>query len=135
MMRRSLIPTAIFTVVAATYLLVSGAPARVNVVSVGCLALAYWLPAVIAGDFAGLRSRWPIVGGFATFGVVAWDFAGPLVIAKTEPFGIARNTPWAYLLAISFVSVLVALTSLLSSVVNAGPLNKPVHLRDASGRR
>ena len=107
--RAVLVPVAGFLVIAAAYLLCSGAPVRVHVLSLGIAALGILLPSVLAARMATWRSRFLACAGCALAATVLWDGTSHFVIANTEPFSVLRGNP-----ALSLVMVCgLALPALL----------------------
>lgn len=137
---RYLAPSLVFGVLVGADLRLSGGPVRVHVVSVACLALAYWAPALWAGGSEDLKSRWPSCLALILAGIFAWDLTSSLVISKAEPLDIIRHQPWVYLLGVVAIGGLVAGTSIVVTALEstrsrAEPPNKPLQADRATPGR
>ena len=116
-MTRFGVPTLLLLLMIGLYLLQSGAPLRVQLLSVACLVGAFWLPAVVAADLKGLRRCAVPCIGLVVAGMLMWDALSGLVIAKVEPFEILRSTPWAYVLGLLCIGIAVLVSAALNSAI------------------
>lgn len=117
-MLRLITPTAVTGLLTAVYLSVSGAPARVHILSVSCLVLSYWVPAVIAGGYEGLRRRAVVCGACVLSGMVLWDAAAHTVISKVGPFSIVQRHPVNYALGFLALGTLLTLSCCVTSLLS-----------------
>ena len=111
-------PTALFVITAGTYIALSGAPWRVHLLSLCCLAVGFWVPATLAGDLRGLRRYWLACLGLGLSSVLLWDVLAPLVVLKLDPFFIALENPWLYGVSGIILLCLVTVNSLLVSAAS-----------------
>ncbi len=86
----------IYVILSGLYLLLSGAPFRVHVLSLALLFLAFpvstWVCSIVTSPLK--RAGLSLLCAMVCF--LVWDATAHFVIAKAEFLEIIRNRPWAY---------------------------------------
>jgi hypothetical protein len=95
-----------YALLSATYLILSGAPARVHVLSLATLAVAFLVPSIWATHFSHRAPRLAICGLFAIAAMLLWDASAHFVIVKAEPFSILLSNAWLYLAGLIALALL-----------------------------
>ncbi len=108
-----------FAVLGGVYVSLSGAPIRVHALSLGCLAIAFWLPAVIADNPRGLRARAIQSGVLILVGMLVWDGLAGSVITNGQAFAIIRGSPWAYAVGFVTLAALVCMSAALAPAMRS----------------
>ena len=115
---RFILPSLVLTcLMVLAYLSQSHAPMRVHMLSIGFLLVGFTLPAAIAYDLAAFKRHGSICFAFSMAATLAYDNLSPWVILKTEHFGILRHSPWAYVLLLPILLLLVALSALVGTIL------------------
>lgn len=112
---RLAISTALFLLLTAGYLSLSGAPLRVHVLNVLCFAISFWVPASLASTLTELRRRWLPCVLLVLAGMLLWDGTKSVVILKAGSLDILRGAPWIYVVGLVVLGGLVALSAWLGS--------------------
>lgn len=95
-MIRIFLPAFAYIFASAIYLLKSGAPFRVQAVSLGVLAIGTLIPMYVSLKTRQNNYRIIICGSFALVSILIWDLVGHLVVLKMEPLLILKSSPWMY---------------------------------------
>jgi hypothetical protein len=88
----------LFLTLAGIYLANSGAPLRVHLLAIGCLAIAILIPTYVLAGQPRTLSDWTIASLLIVASMVVWDGFSWKVILKMEPFNMLRYSPLSYLL-------------------------------------
>ncbi len=107
MHKRLLIPSVVLLLMIALYLLNSGAPIRVHMLSIGCLLVGFYLPSIIAFNIKGLLKHWLMVSICMVASMLIFDATNHYVVYSVEPMMIIKNTPWLYPLGYIGLSMLI----------------------------
>src|SRR5207249_5916658 len=92
-MTRVVVATGIYTVVVATTIAVSGAPATVHAVDALGFLIAFWIPAQFVGSVPDLKRRMMPSAILILLGCLTWDVLSAIVISKRE---FLRAAPFVY---------------------------------------
>ena len=118
---RALPAASLFAMLATIYLITSGAPLRVHVLSLSCLALAIIPSTYLLGTARPSRNHWIAASGFIALSMLVWDASNWLVILKSEPFEALRYAPFVYLFGFACIAILVLAAARLPRWAHRSP--------------
>lgn len=121
---RAGVPTILFVLMSWFYVAQSGGPTRVHVLSIACLCLGFWLPAVLAVALPPGRLRLSLCSAAIVGAMVVWDGLSYRVVLKVEPFDILTSHPWVYPLGFICLGILVLVSTWLSGILGAAHANR-----------
>ncbi len=117
-MNKIMIPVLIYVILAAAYLLVSGAPLRVHFLSLVILFLVVpvspWLCSMARSSSRRFASSFLC----ATVSLLIWDSTQQLVIVKAEFLEILRYRPWVYPVVAAILGTFIYAVPYLSTPLN-----------------
>ena len=101
----------LYLVLAGAYLASSGAPSRVHLLALACLALAILPTTFLMAAGKASHHHWAAVITCIAAAMFAWDGLSWIVITKMEPFIIARYSPGIYAVGLACVLAVVVLAA------------------------
>lgn len=120
-MTRLLLPAVTYAALSALYLGGSGAPLRVQWLSLAVLAIAVLIPSLWAAHVARPRHRLAISGSFSLIALLLWDATAHAVIAKVDAFSMLSGAAWVYAVG----GIALTLASFGIAWASAPPVTKP----------
>lgn len=130
-MNRITVPILIYIVLSAAYLLISGAPLRVHVLSLAILFLAVLVSPLFCSEVKNRIKRLGLSFLCAVVCFLIWDSTAQIVIVKAEFLEIMKDRPWVYLVVGVILGAFIFSVAHLMLV-----LNHRLHLiagKDGSG--
>jgi hypothetical protein len=124
MLKRLFIPSVMLLLMIALYLLISGAPIRVHILSIGCLLVGFYLPSILAFNVKGLLKHWLMVSICMVASMLIFDATNHYVVYSVEPMMIFNNTPWLYPLGYIGLSLLIGISCYIARYL---PEQKRMH--------
>jgi len=119
-MDKAMMHILIYVILSAAYLLLSGAPLRVHVLSLGILFLVIPVSTCICSRINSTWKRAVLSFVFATICFLIWDATAHLVIVKARFLEIIKSRPWVYPVIGVVVGTFVYVVSYLRSGLNQG---------------